>query len=185
MRLPTYRCYAISERMPMSASGHSLTTRSGPVSIVVRFAPRATVQGTGPRGRTARKIISTALDRTISLGYISVIPPRDRGVSAQASSDTGRGAVAGEGVGDAARFSSPAVQAASSRRASRAPLGPLTGGGRRPGQKCSARVPGPQRWIDVRSRKGGRLTNGTTTGGGAEQTYKHRARDATEKADLR
>ncbi len=74
-----------------------------------------------------------------------------------------------------------------SRRASRAPLGPRDGGTEATGHRSNGPNLGLKRWLSglaIRKESVGCL-KGKTTGGDAEQTSKHRARDALGLADLR
>ncbi len=100
------------------------------------------------------------------------IPPRYRGVSDQASPDAGRGSGGREwGVGDAARTSHPAVQAAHDPGVPAARRDPADGwqaGGR--SEASLAEVPGSPRWSVTRNGQRAGVTNGSTTGDGAEQT---------------
>ena len=114
------------------------------------------------------------------------MPPRYRGASDQASPDAGRGAVAGWGRRRCdAGFPIGGPSRACFRRASPHAEGPLTAGRPRVlSEDAGPSARGPNGGV---SRPGKRVRRDerSTTGNGAEQTYKHRARDAGDLADLR
>jgi hypothetical protein len=128
----------------------------------VRIGPLATRYGqqTSP----ARKL---PIDNIPTIGLYTCHPAPLRGVCT-ASSDAGRGAVAGKGALEMRRkFPSPAVQAAPSRAARRSTTDPAGGGPAKP--EHGRFVGGHSGGLGVGAQKAQPL-KGTSTGGGTEQT---------------
>ena len=116
--------------------------------------------------------------------YIPVIPPHTEGCLCSIFR-CGAGSGGRSGASEMRRqIPLPAVQAASSQRACRAPLGPRDGDARQPVTGLPAVDLGPQRWIGVLADEEGRLKREVHRGR-CGASLKHRARDARRTADLR
>ena len=127
---------------------------------------------------------NTRLTEFLHKDYIPVIPPHTEGCLCSIFR-CGAGSGGRSGASEMRRqIPQSAVQAASSRRASRAPLGPRDGDARQPVTGLPAVDLGPQRWIGALADEEGRLKRSVHRGR-CGASLKHRARDARRTADLR